>query len=48
MGQRAWAFLKARVAHALAMFNLLAQWDGLLPYGSGFVPLTLAPLSLWN
>lgn len=46
MGQRAWAYLKARLAHALALFNLLAQWDGLPPDQNGFVPLNLARFSL--
>ena len=46
MGQRAWAYLKARLAHTMAMFNLLAQWDGLRPDEDGFVPLTLASFSL--
>ena len=46
MGQRAWAYLKARLAHTMAVFNLLAQWDGLRPDESGFVPLTLARFSL--
>ena len=42
MGQRAWAYLKARLAHAMAMFYLLVQWDGLRPDQRGFVPLALA------
>ena len=46
MGQRAWAYLKARLAHTAAMFNLLAQWDGLRPDENGFVPLSLAQFSL--
>ncbi len=46
MGQRAWAYLKARLAHTLAMFNLLVQWDGLRPDEDGFVPLSLAQFSL--
>jgi hypothetical protein len=46
MGQRAWTYLRARLAYTLAMFNLLAQWDGLRPDENGFVPLTLARFSL--
>lgn len=46
MGQRAWDCLRARLACVTALFNLLAQWDGLLPDESGFIPLSLAPFSL--
>lgn len=46
MGQRAWAYLKARLAQTVAMFNLLAQWSGLRPDENGFVSLALAQFSL--
>ena len=46
MGQRAWAYLRARLAHTMALFNLLVQWDEWRPDENGFLPLTLAPFSL--
>lgn len=43
---RLWKHLKARLAFALAAFNICVQWDGLKANDDGFIPLTLAPFSL--
>jgi hypothetical protein len=46
LAHRAWAYLNARLAFCLAAFNLLAQWDGLMPDENGFVSLSLARFCL--
>ncbi len=46
MKQRAWAYLKARLACTMALFNVLVQWNGLTPDKNGFVPLSLTAFSL--
>jgi hypothetical protein len=38
--------LQTRLACTMAAFNVLVQWHGLRPYASGFVPLSIAELSL--
>jgi hypothetical protein len=43
---RGWAYFQARLAFTMAAFNVLVQWHGLQPYASGFVPLSIAELSL--
>ena len=43
---RVWAYFQARLAFAMAAFNVLVQWHGFQPYASGFVPLSMAELSL--
>jgi len=43
---RGWAYFQARLAFTIAAFNILVQWHGLQPYASGFVPLSMAELSL--
>src|SRR5215472_10627774 len=43
---RGWAYFHARLAFTMAVFNLLVQWHGLQPTASGFVPLSIAELSL--
>ena len=43
---RGWAYVQARLAFTLAAFNVLVQWHGLQPPASGFVPLSIAELSL--
>ncbi len=43
---RGWAYFQARLAFTMAAFNVLVQWHGLLPNASGFVPLSIAELSL--
>jgi hypothetical protein len=34
------------LAFTMAAFNVLVQWHGFQPYASGFVPLSMAELSL--
>ena len=43
---RVWAYFHARLACTMAAFNVLVQWQGLRPHASGFVPLSIAELSL--
>ena len=43
---RVWAYFEARLAFTMAAFNVLVQWHGLQPNASGFVPLSIAELSL--
>ena len=39
-------YFHARLAFTMAAFNVLAQWHGLRPNASGFVPLSIAEFSL--
>jgi hypothetical protein len=41
-----WAYFQARLAFTMAVFHVLVQWQGLRPNASGFVPLSIAKLSL--
>jgi len=43
---RVWAYFQARLAFTMAAFNVLVQWHGFQPNASGFVPLSIAELSL--
>ena len=43
---RVWAYFYASLAFTMAAFNVLVQWHGLRPNLSGFVPLSIAELSL--
>jgi len=43
---RTWSQFEARLAFMMTTFNILAQWDGLSPDASGFVPLSIAEFSL--
>ena len=43
---RVWAYFYARLAFTMAAFNVLVQWHGLRPNAYGFVPLSIAELSL--
>jgi hypothetical protein len=43
---RGWASFQARLAFTMAAYNVLVQWYGLVPNASGFVPLSMAELSL--
>ena len=43
---RGWAYVHARLAFTMAVFNLLVQWHGFQPNASGFVPLSIAEFSL--
>lgn len=46
VGHRVWQAFRARLAFAMAAFNLLAQWNGLTSDDHGFVPLHIAQFSL--
>jgi len=39
-------YFQARLAFTMAAFHVLVQWHGLQPNASGFVPLSIAELSL--
>src|SRR5256712_9394811 len=43
---RVWASFHARLACTIAAFHVLVQWYGFQPNASGFVPLSMAELSL--
>ena len=43
---RVWAYFQARLACTRAAFHVLVQWHGFQPNASGFVPLSMAALSL--
>jgi hypothetical protein len=43
---RVWAYFQARLAFAMAAFNVLVQWYGFQPNASGFQPLSMAEFSL--
>ena len=43
---RVWTYFQARLAFTMAAFNVLAQWPGLEPNASGFMPLSIAEFSL--
>ena len=43
---RVWTYFHARLAFTMAAFNVLVQWHGFQPNASGFVPLSIAELSL--
>ncbi len=45
---RAWAYVHARRAFAMAACNVLVQWQGLRPNAAGFVPLSMAAFRLYN
>jgi hypothetical protein len=43
---RGWGYVQAQLAFTIAVFNVLVQWHGVQPHASGFVPLSIAELSL--
>jgi hypothetical protein len=43
---RVWTYFHARLAFTMAAFNVLVRWHGFQPHASGFVPLSMAELSL--
>jgi hypothetical protein len=43
---RVWEYFQARLAFTMAAFNVLAQWNGLLPDANGFVHLSIAEFNL--
>ena len=46
VSHRCWAYFKTRLAFTMAVFNLLVQWDGLPADEDGFVPLSMAKVTL--
>lgn len=46
VGHRVWTYFESRLAYTMGLFNLLVQWDGLLPDQDGLVPLSIAQFSL--
>ncbi len=45
---RVWAYFKAHLAFTMALYNLLAAWDGFHPYSTGFVHLSIASFSFFS
>ena len=43
---RGWAYCRARLAFTMAACKVLVQWSGFQPNASGFVPLSMAELSV--
>jgi hypothetical protein len=43
---RKWAYFKSRVGYTLALFNILVQWNGIIPDKTGMFHLTIAEFSL--
>jgi hypothetical protein len=43
---RVWSYFESRLAYTMGLFNLLVQWDGLIPDEDGFVPLSIPQFSL--
>ena len=43
---RVWEFFRARLAFAMAAYNICVQWEGLQPDEKGFIPLHIAQFSL--
>lgn len=46
VAHRVWAYFESRLGYTMALFNILAQWDGLHPDENGFVHLSIADFSL--
>lgn len=46
ISQRVWDYFHSRLAFVMAAFNILVQWTGLHPDGTGFVHLSIAEFSL--
>jgi hypothetical protein len=46
MTHRVWAYFKARLAYTVAAFNILVQWNGLVPDEQGRIHLSIAQFSL--
>jgi hypothetical protein len=46
MAHKSWEYFRSHLAYTMALFNLLAEWHGLLPDDSGFVHLSIADFSL--
>lgn len=46
VSHRVWAYFQTRLAFTMALFNVLVQWRGFTPDGTGFVPLSIAEFGL--
>ena len=46
LSQRVWDYFEMRLDYTIAMFNILVQWDGLVPDEKDFVHLSIARFSL--
>jgi hypothetical protein len=46
LSHRVWIYFQARLAYTMALFNVLAQWHGLLPDAAGRVHLSIAHFTL--
>jgi len=46
VGHRVWRYFAARLAFTMAMFNVLVQWEGLVPDAQGSIHLSIAEFSL--
>ncbi len=46
LSHRTWPYVLARLSFTLALFNVLAQWDGLQVDDNGVVQLSIAAFSL--
>ena len=44
--QITWKYFLSKMAYTMAAFNILAQWNGLMPDENGFVPLSIAHFNL--
>jgi hypothetical protein len=46
LAHRVWTYLNARLAFAMAAFNICASWNGLAPDEDGFIRLSIAQFSI--
>ncbi len=46
VSHRTWRNLAARLAYTMALFNVLAQWNGLQPDDDGTIHLSIAEFVL--
>ena len=46
MRHRVWEAFEAHLGYAMALFNVLVEWDGFVPDAAGFIPLSIAEFSL--
>ncbi len=46
MRHRAWEYFRTRLAYLMITFNIMVQWDGLVPDEQGIVRLSIARFTL--
>lgn len=46
MAHRSWEYFETRIAYAMALYNILISWNGLLPDSDGFVPISIAQFDI--